>query len=161
MLSLLCNGFLLFIPVFIWNIVLSRKLPDFYKNKTWDSIPKSLLLIENVFRYLSFFIPILMFYDFTSIYIKFSFVIYFFSIIIYFISWLLQIKIKNIKYNNSLLIRGAPAYTTIIWLAAIGLICNKTYIPELHIRFIYFVVISFFTITHTIHVYLVVKKIKY
>ncbi len=158
MLNLLCNGFLLFIPILIWNIVLSSKLPGFFKPLTWDKIPKPILFIENIFRYLSFLLPLLMIIDFKSNVYKYGVILYFIGVITYFISWILQFKFSNNRYNKSLLIRGAPAYTTIIWLAAIGLICNKTYIPALQVKFIYFIVISIFTITHTVHAYLVVNN---
>ena len=158
MLNLLSNGFLLFIPVLIWNIALSNKLPDFFKTSTWDKIPKSVLIIENTFRFLSFLLPLLMIIDFTTDYYKYGLALYVIGISIYYISWLLQFKLSNKKYNKSLLIRGAPAYTTIIWLTAIGLLCNRTYIQDLYIKNIYFIIICVFTITHTIHVYLVVKQ---
>ena len=114
MLNLLSNGFLLFIPVLIWNIALSNKLPDFFKTSTWDKIPKSVLIIENTFRFVSFLLPLLMIIDFTTDYYKYGLALYVIGISIYFISWLLQFKLSNTKYNKSLLINNYYIYVNYI-----------------------------------------------
>ena len=156
--DLLHNGFLLLIPVFVMNMVLYRILPDFFKPAQWDNIPKEVLIAENLFRYLSFLLPITMIIGFTSLRQKIGLALYLFGLLVYFSAWLIQIKNKQDKYDKSIIIRGAPAYTPIIWLIGIGLLFDKTIFSSITHNKAYFFVVIIFTVIHTYHAYLVVKN---
>lgn len=158
MADLFRNGFLLLIPVFVINIVLYKKLPEFFKPAQWDSIPKYVPIAENIFRYLSFLLPMIMIIGISSLRQKLGFVVYLIGLLIYFSSWLLQIKFKEDKYNRSLILRSAPAYTPIIWLIGIGLMCEKTYLASVNLSPAYFFIVVIFTFIHTWHAYLVVRE---
>lgn len=67
MAGLFRNGFLLLIPVFVINIVLYKKLPEFFKPAQWDNIPKYVPIAENIFRYLSFLLPMIMIIGISSL----------------------------------------------------------------------------------------------
>ena len=157
MMQYLLNGILLFIPVFIWNAVFFKRLPDFYQPENWDNIPKALDVSENILRYSSFVMPILFKLDFSTVSQRIGLVLYLAGLLIYFISWMVQIIYKDNKISAGLLFRAAPAYTTIIWMTGIGLIGKYSYIPNLQ-KF-YFPVIAIFTIIHTSHSYIIWRRL--
>ena len=156
MMQYLLNGFLFFIPVFIWNAIFYKKLPEFYQTAVWDNIPKVLDVTENILRFSSFLIPLLFRIDFSTNSQRIGLVLYLAGIIVYFSSWLIQIIFKDKKFSGVLLLRAAPAYTTIIWLMGIGLIGKHAFLPN--IRKIYIPAIAAFVVVHTFHSYIVWKK---
>jgi len=152
----LLNCFLLFIPVFIWNAVFFKKLPDYYQPAVWDRIPKALDVSENILRYLSFFIPILFRIDFgTGVQVT-GLVLYLAGLAVYFTSWVVQMNRKHGRVSKSPVFRMAPAYTTSIWLTGIGLIGRQS--PVAHLRTAWFLIMAAFIIVHTYHSYLVYRN---
>ncbi len=142
----------------IWNIAVYSKLPDFYKPAIWDGIPKVLNIFENIFRYIVFFIPALFHFSISTVTQKMGLIIYIVGLAIYFSSWLIQVISKSQK-TQSLIFRAAPAYTTIIWLMGIWLMCSDSYIGLNIIKSIYLPVIIVFVCAHSYHAYLVYNKI--
>ena len=156
MMHYLLNGFLFFIPVFIWNAVLFKKLPEFYQPSSWDNIPKALDVSENIFRFLSFFTPVLFKIDFSTGSQVLGLILYIAGIFIYFTSWILQIMFRERALSKRLFFRAAPAYTTVIWLTGIGLIGKYTFIPN--VQKLYFIIMSVFVVVHTCHSFIIWKK---
>jgi hypothetical protein len=44
---------ILLIPVFLWNALFYKKLPEFYQPAVWDDVPRSLDITENILRCLT------------------------------------------------------------------------------------------------------------
>ena len=160
MAKFLLNCLLLFIPIFIWNAVFYKKLPEFYQPAIWDNIAKPLVIAENILRYLSFSIPILFKINFDTCIQIIGLFLYFVGLLVYFTSWIFQINHKANTLSKNILFRMAPAYTTIIWLVGIGLIGKYSFISFLNIQVIYFPIIIAFVIVHTCHAFTIYKKTK-
>jgi hypothetical protein len=151
------NCILLLLPVMIWNIVLYNRLPDFYKPAKWDCIPKYLDISENIFRYIVFFTSALFPLSISAVKQRIGLGIYIIGLVIYFSSWLLQVYLKQ-KNTQSYVFRGGPAYTTILWLIGIWLMCTNSYIRVNSIRSIYLFFIFTFVCLHSYHAFVVHKK---
>jgi hypothetical protein len=155
MLKYLFNGFLLFLPVFLWNAVLFKKLPPYYQPQSWDRIPKGLDAAENILRILTFLLPLLFSIGFrTKVQIA-GWILYLAGLTLYFVSWVVQINGKNNRWHKGLLFRTAPAFTTIFWLTGIGLAGGVSWLPWFDYRRVYFPVMMAFTAVHLVHACLV------
>ncbi len=152
----LLNCFLLFIPVFIWNMVFFKKLSISYQKAIWDKIPKSIKITENTLRIGTFIIPLIFSLNFNSSIEYLGLFIYCIGLIGYFLSWILQIKYTESKWSKSLFGFMAPAYSSFVWLLGIDLIGKETTVDIPCISDIYFVII-FFVAVHSFHAYLVYK----
>jgi hypothetical protein len=148
----LLNCFILTIPVIIWNIALTNKLPKEFQPAVFrNKIPPILTYGENIFRVIVFLLTLFMPLSFSTIIQEEGLVIYLSGIILYFASWLQLIYLPNSKWSNSMFGFLAPAYTPLFWLIGIGLIGNSFY---LHIpyRHWYFISISIiFLLFHNAH----------
>ncbi|HPG41981.1 MAG TPA: hypothetical protein PLP19_17080 [bacterium] len=142
---------LLLAPVFIWNALLYSKLPAPYQKAIWDKVPKSLDILENVFRIIVFFIPIFMKLQIDTPAQKAGLILYCIGIVIYFLSWYMQIKYPASAWSASMWGFIAPAYTTIIWFTGIALIGQELLIKKTWWYGSYFLFILFFVIIHTCH----------
>lgn len=154
------NCFWLFIPVFIWNAIFYKKLPEFYQPAIWDNIPKALDVAENGLRYLSFLIPILLKIGFSASTQKIGLALYLGGLLVYFASWSVQLNPNRSVLSKSLGFRLAPAYTTIIWLLGIGLIGRESWFSSFNLQALYFPIIIAFVSVHTYHSYTVYRKTK-
>jgi hypothetical protein len=156
----LLNGFLLFIPIFLFNVVLFSRLPEFYQPARWDRIPKPLDLAENIFRFTVFFLPMLLKLDVSSSTASRGWLLYGIGLLIYFASWLVQIFFGQKPFARRWLFRAAPAYTTILWLGGIALLCPVSFIPWVDVRLVYLVCVAIFVFIHTTHAALVYRAEK-
>jgi hypothetical protein len=154
----LLNCFLLLVPVLIWNFIFYKKLPELFQNEKWDSIRKPVIITENIIRFCVFIFPLFIKLEVRTE-LQFSgLVIYEIGLLVYFGSWLLQIFFQNTRWSKSLIGFMAPAFTSIIWLAGIGLI-GRSLTFALIYDYRYFLLLSFmFVIIHSMHAYLVYKK---
>lgn len=160
MAGFLLNCFWLFVPVFIWNAIFYKKLPEYYQPAIWDNIPKVLDVTENGLRYLSFFIPILLKIGFSTSTQRIGLALYLVGLLVYFASWVVQMNPDSCALSKSLGFRLAPAITTIIWLVGIGLIGRESWVSSFNIQAFYFLIIIAFVSVHTYHSYTVFRKTK-
>jgi hypothetical protein len=109
------NGFILFIPIFLWNLIFVKKLPPAFEDETFDkNIPKFVLIGESFFRAIIFLIPIITEIDFTKISGMIGFYIFISGVIVYFFTWLFLIYYPNSKWSKSVIGFCGPAFTPII-----------------------------------------------
>ena len=113
------NCFLLLIPILLWNLIFTPKLPEKYSVKDSE---RWIEITENIFRFACFgytvFMPI--YYDHT--YFTMGIIIYISGMIIYFTAWIVIIKLPNKTINKYKLLYLGPAITPIIWLTGISII---------------------------------------
>lgn len=124
----LLNCFLLMLPIMIWNIALTNKLPqEFQPDIFWNEIPSWLKYAENISRILIFILTILMPLRISESIQKRGLLLYIGGTLLYFVSWLLLIYLPDSTWSNSFIGFMAPAYTPLLWLIGIGLIGDSFY----------------------------------
>jgi hypothetical protein len=152
----LLNCFLLTLPIMLWNIFLTDKLPAVYQPDIfWHNIPPWVTYGENISRGLVFLITFLMPLPTRKLYQKTGFWIYLIGLALYFTSWILLIEYPDSQWSNNFSGFAAPAYTPLIWLTGIALIGNSFYF-KISYRSWYFILVSIvFVGFHCWHVWLV------
>ncbi len=153
------NGFILLIPVFVWNFLLASKLPPPYDPVRFDEgIPKPLLVAESVFRTIVFLLPLLFRIDPAAQSGKAGLIVYAAGILLYFASWLALICLPERVWRKRVLLFTAPAVTPLIWLAGIGLTADAYYfnLPFRHWHYLLPCIV--FTVIHTAHSFLAFRK---
>jgi hypothetical protein len=154
--NILTNSFILLIPVFIWNIIFTSKLPSVYTDKaSKESIHSFFEYGEHFFRIVIFIIPLFIKYNILNGY---TICIYIAGTLIYFISWLILIYLPESKWSKSTGGLLAPAYTAIIWLMGIALVSEKYYISIPYEKWHYIIPAVLFTVFHTFNTYMVLRK---
>ena len=148
----LFNCFLLTLPILIWNIVLTKKLPkDFQPDIFWKDIPAFLTYGENISRIAVFMLSLLIPLSVSTIIQKRGLFLYIIGTILYFASWIALIYFPNTKWSHSALGFMAPAYTPILWLIGIGLIGNSFYFNLPYRRSLFILTSIVFLIFHNLH----------
>ena len=156
----LSNCFLLLLPVFLWNILLTTYLPKSYGPEIfWKNIPPIIGVSENILRILTFSIPVLMIFSLKTKLQKKGFVLYLIGLVLYFLAWTVMILYPESNWGQSLIGFMAPAFTTIIWYIGIGLIGNKAFLKIPYISLIYICLAIFFVLFHSIHAYIVFQRL--
>jgi hypothetical protein len=150
----LLNCFLLTLPILIWNLLLTNKLPSAYQPEIfWQNIPTFLTYGENSSRIIVFMLTILMPINISNLTQKKGFILYLVGTIVYFISWLILIYYPDSAWSKSVLGFMAPAYTPLLWLVGIGLIGNSFYFNLPYKRWIFILTSIVFLIFHNIHAF--------
>ena len=138
--KILANGFLLLLPIFIWNLIFWAKLPPAYSND--QNAPNWLLILENILRIGVFGFPLLLTMYLENRKHKGGFGFYIVGVVLYFTAWLLVIFQPDTAVAGHPLVILAPYYTPLLFFTGIGLMGNS--IP-------YILVAILFTIVHTYH----------
>ena len=151
------NAYIPLFPILIWNLILTSKLPEAFNPNYFNSnIPLLLLIGENIFRSIIFFLPIVCILNFKSSNGKKGLFIYIGGTILYFLSWLALIFFPNSSWSTNIIGFTAPAYTPIIFLMGIALMINSYYFKIKYKKWHYIlptILFSIFHIIHTIYVY--------
>jgi hypothetical protein len=127
----LLNCFLLTIPIMIWNIIFTSKLPQYYQPEIfWKDIPVWLEYFENISRIL---------------------ILYIGGTLIYFASWLVLIYFPNSSWSSNIFGFMAPAYTPLLWLTGIGFVGNSFYFNLPYKRCFFILIVIIFLILHNFH----------
>lgn len=149
---IISNGFILFIPIFIWNIIFVKKLPPAFENKTFDkNIPRYILLGETIFRGIIFLIPILTEINYSKISENIGIYLFISGTIIYFLSWVLLMYYPNSKWSKSVLGFCGPAITPIIWLVGFAFTVDKFNIHLNYTIWYYLIPSICFVFFHALH----------
>lgn len=149
------NGFILFIPILLWNLVLTRYLPQAYKPKEFDiGIPAYVLIGEGIFRALIFGLPLFMRVNFKRPESRIGISIFIIGVSYYFLSWLLLILVPESSWSKSLIGFMAPAYSIIIWLFGFSLIVESYYFNIDYAKWHFILPACLMTCFHTFHSYL-------
>jgi hypothetical protein len=153
---LLRNGGLLIVPPLAISFGLWGFLPAIYgPDQFWKGIPLWLGLLENLFRVLILAVPGLLYFGKNDAGQFLGWCLYTGGLAAYLASYLLQIIFPDSGWSQSLAGFTAPAWTTLFWLAGIGLVCVRSWLPMPWHRAIYFCAAFFFLILHVGHAGLV------
>ena len=148
----LLNCFLLTIPIIVWNIVLTSKLPQAYQPEIfWKNIPAWLKYAENISRILVFMLIFLMPLSISTLTQKRGLILYLVGTIIYFASWLVLIYFPESRWSSNIFGFMAPAYTPLLWLTGIGFIGNSFYFNLPYKRWFFILAAIIFLIFHNFH----------
>ena len=146
------NCFLLTLPIMVWNIVLTTKLPqDFQPEIFWKDIPAFITYGENISRAVVFMLTLLMPLSIMTTTQKRGLFLYLSGTILYFASWLVLIYLPESGWSNSIFGFMAPAYTPLLWLIGIGLIGNSFYFNLPYRRWFFVLTSIIFLIFHNFH----------
>jgi len=146
------NCFLLTLPLMIWNMLLTNKLPKAFQPELfWDDIPSFLTYGENISRIIVFMLTFLMPLSILTSTQKKGLFLYIGGTILYFASWLILIYFPDIGWSNSMLGFMAPAYTPLLWLSGIGLIGNAFYFNLPYRRWLFIFTSLVFLTFHNFH----------
>jgi hypothetical protein len=158
LLHYLSNCIWLLLPIMLWNIVFTDKLPTAFSTEFfWKDIPPFLATGENFFRLLVFVFPLLMPLRITTNTQKLGLALYLAGTLIYFLSWIALMYFPQSVWSMSAFGFLAPAYTPLIWLAGIGLIGSSLYFDSPYHSWMYIagsVTFIAFHLSHTLTVYL-------
>lgn len=150
------NCFLLTLPILVWNVVLSHKLPNVFQSESfWNAIPAFLAYGENSSRVVIFLLIGLMPLRIVTITQKRGLFVYLSGVIVYFASWLALIYLPDSTWSNTIAGFLAPSYTPLVWLAGIGLIADSFYFNIPYSRWYFILASIVFLVFHNLHVYLV------
>ena len=146
------NCFILTIPILIWNIVLTNKLPkDFQPDIFWKEIPDFLTYAENISRTMVFIFTLLMPLSISTLEQKQGLILYVGGVILYFVSWLVLIYFPESIWSSNVFGFMAPGYTPLLWLIGIGLIGNAFYFNLPYKRWFFHLTVIIFLIFHNLH----------
>lgn len=150
------NGALLIIPPMIitfglWGALPVAFSPDFF----WKDIPYWLGLFENIFRILVFSLPGILYFGIKDKGQPLGWYLYTGGLVVYLASYLMQIVNPDNAWSQSIIGFTAPAWSTLFWLAGIGLVCMRSWLPIPWNRTIYLSSAFIFLIFHIWHTGLV------
>ena len=135
--GLLLNGFVLILPLLLWNLVLGSRIRQ--EKITSDAhSPAWLLTAENIFRLVVFISPLLLTMNFNDSPGKIGLIVYGAGTLVYFVSWLPLMFASQSTYSNSLLGLFAPRLTPLISLFGIALLCHSWLYGLISALFIFF-----------------------
>jgi hypothetical protein len=144
------NCFWFFIPVFIFNIIFTKYLPEYYLK----NIKHPIVTIETIARIITIALSIIMAVEPDSKTGKTGLVVYIIGILIYFCSYFIVIKVPAISFHNNLIVLLSPYWTSALWLIGIGLLGNKLFLNIPYHYTIYIIISTVFAIIHSIHGYI-------
>jgi hypothetical protein len=131
------NCFWLILPPLIWNILFGAKITQ--EQITSDAhSPAWLLSAENVFRLITFILPLLLRMSLNTQLGKIGLAIYLVGTLIYFASWIPLMVAPQSAWSQSVYSLFAPRLTPLIWLVGIALIANAWPYGLLAAIFIFF-----------------------
>lgn len=152
----LLNCFLLTLPVMLWNILLTDKLPaTFQPDIFWYNIPAWIAYGENISRGAVFMLAFLMPLPLDNLHKKTGFRVYIAGLALYFLSWIMLIEYPNTQWSQSLWGFMAPAYTPLIWLMGIALTGETFYFKIPYKWYYYMLAAVIFVGFHCWHVWVV------
>ena len=155
--KILTNGYIALLPIFIWNIFLTSKLPPAFNSKSFNSeIPFVIIIGENIFRSIIFLLPLFFRLNISSSFERKGLITFSIGVALYFSSWLMLIYAPDSGWSNSVLGFTAPAYTPIIWLVGLSLLVESYYFKLIYSKWHFIlpsVAFTIFHVSHTVYVY--------
>jgi hypothetical protein len=150
--EIMSNGFVVIIPILVWNGVLTSKLPTAFSRETFNhGTPYSILIGENLFRFAVFLMPIFLRITISTSIGSAGACVFLLGLALYFLSWLVLIYAPASRWSTSAFGFCAPAYTPVIWLAGISLMADSYYFDAVYIRWHFIVPAACFSLFHTLH----------
>jgi hypothetical protein len=144
--------FTLTVPILVWDLVFTGKLPKGLQSEIfWRNIPPMLTYGENISRTILFIVTLLMPLSISTTRQKSGLILYFAGLLLYFGSWLILIYLPESLWSKSIAGFSAPAYTPLLWLTGIGLIGNSFYFNLPYWKWFFISISIIFLIFHNLH----------
>ena len=148
------NCFAITIPILIWNILFTDKLPKTTKPEILiQNISPFIIYAENIIRIILFTMMAFMPIQISKPIQKKGLLLFITGTFIYFISWLVLIYYPDSLWSKSALGVLSPAYTPALWFVGIGLIGDRFYFNLPYKRWVFISLSIIFLIFHNIHTY--------
>ncbi|MDJ0754984.1 MAG: hypothetical protein QNJ45_15785 [Ardenticatenaceae bacterium] len=119
----LTSGFLLLVPVLIWNALFFSKLPPVYNSDA--GVPGWLLVAEGALRLVVFAWPLLLIISWGKGISKVGLILYLTGSLVYYAAWLVQIYAPSSALAGFPLVALAPAWVPLIFMSGIGLMAES------------------------------------
>jgi hypothetical protein len=146
------NGFLLLVPVMLWDSALTSSLPAVYGSSAdWQAANPGVALGENLFRWLVVLLPILMPIRVVARRQRIGLVVWAVGTVAYFASWVAVIAWPASAWSVGAIGFLAPAYLAFPWLVGIGLMSDRLYVRSPYRWWQYVILSAAFTVFHTAH----------
>jgi hypothetical protein len=146
----------LVVPIVLLNAGLMRRLPRAYQADVfWHGIPAWIKTGENVTRILVFVLPLFMRLDVSQ---KAGLALYAIGVLVYSLAWLAEIVSPRSAWSTSAWGFMAPGYTPALWLAGIGLIGKKLFVPVPYTPWVYVALSAAFLMFHNLHASIVYRR---
>jgi hypothetical protein len=156
---IISNGYIVFLPILLWNALFYKHLPPAYEIKSFNSnIPPLISTGEKLGRIIIFGLPVFMRLNITAPTGKIGFLTLILGIIVYFTSWLLLIFFPKSSWAKSAIGFTAPAYSIIIWLIGFAFTANSYYFKIEYSKWHYMLPSILFTGFHFSHSFFVYRR---
>lgn len=153
------NCFLFTIPILVWDLLFTEKLPPAYQASIfWENIPPALSIGENVSRIILFLLMALMPISIHTKTASRGLPLYIAGIAVYFTAWLVLIYRPEQAWSVSVTGFMAPAYTPLVWLTGIGMIGEHFYFRNIKVKWVYYAVALVFLLLHNYHTYIIFTR---
>lgn len=145
--------FLLLVPILIWNLALTSRLPPaFQPSAFWRAIPSWVGIPENVLRVLVMLLPVLMPLEIRTHAHRVRLMLFAAGVAVYFASWVALIAWPASAWSTSAIGFLAPAYTPALWLFFLGRLPDRWLFSAWPFRrWVYFVPAAAFLVFHNLH----------
>ena len=119
------------VPIVVWNLALTRFLPPALASLEFSrDIPPLVTYGENTLRIAVMVVPFLMPLEVATVGQRRGLLLFAVGTIVYFVSWIPLMIMPHSAWSTSWLGFVAPAYTPLVWLAGLGLIGRRFYLPS-------------------------------
>jgi hypothetical protein len=146
------NGFLLLVPVMIWDSLLTASLPPVYGNSAaWGAAHPELATGESLSRWLVVLLPVLMPIGLVTRRQRIGFVVWVAGTAAYFAAWIAVIAWPDSAWSRSAIGFLAPAYLAYPWLVGIGMMSDRLYVRSPYRWWQYVALSTVFVAFHTAH----------
>lgn len=157
--NILSNGFIPVIPILIWNLLFTSKLPPALGSESFNrAVPLLILLGENILRSIFFLFILFIKLEIKTVNGRIGFRIYSIGVILYFLSWLLLMYFPNSFWSNNIPGFSAPAVTPFLWMLGISLMAESFYFKLPFIKWYLIIPSLLFILFHTAHTVIVYQR---
>lgn len=157
--NIISNGFIPVIPILIWNLLFTSKLPPALGSESFNrGVPFFILLGENIFRSIFFLFILFIKLESKTASGRMGVRIYSIGIFLYFLSWLLLMYFPNSSWSNSIIGFSAPAVTPFVWMLGISLMAESFYFKLPFLKWYLIIPSLLFILFHTAHTVLVYQR---
>ena len=119
------------VPILVWNLALTRFLPPALASDEFSrDIPTLVTHGENTLRAVVMVLPFLMPLEVATRGQRRGVRLFVVGTIVYFLSWVPLMIVPQSSWSTSWVGFVAPAYTPLLWLAGLGLIGRRFYVPS-------------------------------
>jgi hypothetical protein len=146
------NGYLLLVPVTVWDAAFTSSLPAAYGNSTeWQAANPGLAVGENLFRWLVVLLPIFMPISLATRRQRIGLILWMTGTAAYFASWVAVIAWPLSAWSLGAIGFLAPAYLAYPWLVGIGMMSDRLYVRSPYRWWQYVALSTAMVVFHTAH----------